>query len=1003
MFSSALKSFTSNISANYSIASNPISVSGPWKIYDAKRKSTGQAVSVFVFDKKLLDPRSGGLAGGRANTAALKKLHEEIIERLKKEVGSLAKLRHPSILELAEPVEETRNGGLMFATEPVTASLAGLLKEQDEQERLGGLAGRTSRYVVEDADGGRRRREVEIDELEIQKGLLQVAKGLEFLHESAGLVHGNLTPDAIYLNSKSDWKISGLGFSGPATDAESSVPIFPISLSEVLHHDPRLPRSVQLDLDYTSPDFVLDGNITSSADMFSMGLLIVALYNTPHISPIQTNSSVSAYKKIFASHSSLPSQTNNYLSAKPLPKELATSVLPRLICRRPAQRLNALEFQQSTFFDNILVSTIRFLETLPAKSATEKTQFMRGLQRILPQFPKSVLEKKVLPALLEEVKDRSLLALTLRSVFKIISTLPSERRVLKEKVNPKLREIFLSSGSTQKASGLERDTGKEAGLMVVLENMNVFAEFSSTVEFKSDIWPIMQLALGSSTHGLIDAALQTLPVILPVLDVSTTRDELFPTIATIFTKTSSLAIKIQGLNSLYVLCGGSFEDQEEALGDDLNGVAKKPETNFKKQRLDKFTVQEKVVPLLKGIKTREPAVMMAALGVFRQVGDIGDSDFVALEVLPILWSFALGPLLNLEQFQKYMSLIKGLSNRIESEQLKKLRELSSSTPAPGTASLSRVSPFGAPGRTASRNGTPTTDEATAGTTADFEQLVLGKKSDAASNEAILDGGWASSPASAHPPKPQQPSAPVFSWSTVNPSAAAKQPTGVPRAITPDMALNNFAPLNPMNPSRPGPSTTNGSQPSFSTSVASLQPQNYATSNAPNNAWTGLSPQRTSSGPSLATLSSMQSTATNTATSPWASNASANPAGSASAFPSSFVPPSSSLMSPPPLAPPPAPSLSSSSPLSAFSIPPPRSSKPGTPVGAQYAQTMQPRYGAGLAGGMGGTTSGGFNTLPQAQPMNSSSFSTLASSTEATVPMQPANPQKQGLDAYESLL
>jgi SCY1-like protein 2 len=56
--------------------------------------------------------------------------------------------------------------------------------------------------VTEDADGNRRRRELEIDELEIQKGLLQVSKALEFLHDNAGLVHGNLTPDAILINAK---------------------------------------------------------------------------------------------------------------------------------------------------------------------------------------------------------------------------------------------------------------------------------------------------------------------------------------------------------------------------------------------------------------------------------------------------------------------------------------------------------------------------------------------------------------------------------------------------------------------------------------------------------------------------------------------------------------------------------------------------------------------------------------------------------------------------------
>lgn len=200
MFSSALKSFSSNITSNYVLSANPTSASGPWKIFDGKKKSTGKAVSVFVFERKSLDPHSGL---GRSGGASLKRVHDEVIDRLKKEASSLARLRHPSILELVEPVEDTRYGGLMFATEQVTASLAGLLEEKDAQERTGGVGGRSSRFVVEDSEGGgRRRREVEIDELELQKGLLQVGKALEFLHESAGLVHGNLTPEAIFINAK---------------------------------------------------------------------------------------------------------------------------------------------------------------------------------------------------------------------------------------------------------------------------------------------------------------------------------------------------------------------------------------------------------------------------------------------------------------------------------------------------------------------------------------------------------------------------------------------------------------------------------------------------------------------------------------------------------------------------------------------------------------------------------------------------------------------------------
>lgn len=254
----------------------------------------------------------------------------------------------------------------------------------------------------------------------------------------------------------------------------------PINLSEVLNIDPRLPRSVQINLDYCSPDFVLDSNLNVSADMFSLGLLIVALYNSPHTSPLESNNSVSGYKRLFTSSSTIPSSSNSFLCKKPLPRDMTGEVLPRLITRRPAQRMSAKEFQDSAYFNNILISTIRFLDSLPAKTPSEKAQFMRGLSRVLPSFPKSVMEKKVLPALLEEMKDRELISLILQNVFKIIELLPSGRRPFTEKIMPRLKEIFLNNPKPP----TERDAAKEAGLMVLLEHIQVISVNCSGKEFK---------------------------------------------------------------------------------------------------------------------------------------------------------------------------------------------------------------------------------------------------------------------------------------------------------------------------------------------------------------------------------------------------------------------------------------------------------------------------------------------------------------------------------------
>jgi len=103
--------------------------------------------------------------------------------------------------------------------------------------------------------------------------------------------------------------------------------------------------------------------------------------------------------------------------------------------------------------------------------------------------------------------------------------------------------------------------------------------------------------------------MQGLPTILPILDFSTVKNDLFPIIAQDFSKTSSMAIKIRALEVFSLLCGGTM-GSSGASKDDPNGVSLKAKPASTNAVLDKYTVQEKVVPLLKGIKTKEPAVMV---------------------------------------------------------------------------------------------------------------------------------------------------------------------------------------------------------------------------------------------------------------------------------------------------------------------------------------------------------------------------------------------------------
>lgn len=127
---------------------------------------------------------------------------------------------------------------------------------------------------------------------------------------------------------------------------------------------------------------------------------------------------------------------------------------------------------------------------------------------MITEFPPTVLEKKVLGALLEELKDRELLPLTLQNVFAILQRVASARRTLSEKVIPRLKEIFFAHQSG-KGTVQERDSKKDAGLMVVLQNMNIVAENCSGKEFKdgeSTIHYSFALVTDPSRHFAADSA-----------------------------------------------------------------------------------------------------------------------------------------------------------------------------------------------------------------------------------------------------------------------------------------------------------------------------------------------------------------------------------------------------------------------------------------------------------------------------------------------------------------
>ncbi|KAG0174626.1 hypothetical protein DFQ28_004276 [Apophysomyces sp. BC1034] len=488
--------------------------------------------------------------------------------------SNLARLRHPSILEVVEPVTESRSS-IAFATEPLMGTLSSLLRTND------------SYSSAQTHDDG-----FELDELEIQKGLLQVGKGLQFLND-AKVVHHNLTPESIFVNAKGDWKIGGLGFSvfmnNPNEQAEDVY----------FEQNDYLPDQCQLDMDYAAPEFVLNSDVSQANDNFALGCLVYTVHNKG-VSLLQTFNHKRTYERKIQSL-----ETLDYSS---MPQDLR-GVIMRLLARQPSHRMTAVEFQSSRYFDNLLVSTMKFLESFPEKTREEKAQFMKGLTRVLNQFPERVLKRKILPSLLEELKDHQLLPYTVPNIFTITQKLSQQEFC--DLVLPSLKPVFSIRDPPQ-------------NMIVLLEKLDVLQQKTPPEVFRDDVMPLVYAAIEAPTATVQEKALRIIPSLAECLHYTTVKSSLFPRV-----------------------------------------------------QLWQFTMQEKMVPLLKNIKTKEPAVMLATLAVYDEMGKHLDKEIIATEILPQLWRMSFGPLLNLDQFKKFMKTIRELTTRVEEAHTRHLQEVRS--------------------------------------------------------------------------------------------------------------------------------------------------------------------------------------------------------------------------------------------------------------------------------------------------------------------------------------
>ncbi|BES98272.1 protein kinase activity [Nesidiocoris tenuis] len=288
-----------------------------WRIHDAYRKSDGKEVSVFVFEKKC------------AEKLHKPKRKETVTELLRSSVRQLERFRHPKILQVVHSVEESGDT-LAFASEPVLGSLANILAYQEGIIGGGGMGGGGPPSALGHMQAPRHShaREYHFLDIELKYGILQITEALSFLHYTGHVLHRNVCPSSILVTKKGTWKLGGLEFTERMNELDGLEPVSCQPWSS------RVPKMAQPDLDFIAPEVQTMSQCSIKSDMFSLGMVISAIFNMGR-PLIMANHSSSQYVKQLEL---LEDQVNGVLTRIPIPLQEA---VVRLLSKDPKQRPTA--------------------------------------------------------------------------------------------------------------------------------------------------------------------------------------------------------------------------------------------------------------------------------------------------------------------------------------------------------------------------------------------------------------------------------------------------------------------------------------------------------------------------------------------------------------------------------------------------------------------------------------------------------------------------------------
>uniref|UniRef100_A0A6G1SQP9 SCY1-like protein 2 n=1 Tax=Aceria tosichella TaxID=561515 RepID=A0A6G1SQP9_9ACAR len=583
--------------------------------------------SVFLFDKNQLDnvPRSD---------------REAVLEHIKKGVTQLTRLRHPAILTVHHPLEESRSS-LAFVTEPVFGHVDSILKEQrgrrvrPNEKQAANLVDLSQDLGPKDSDY--QQGTCQLDDIQIKAGLLQVCDGLKFLHSSANILHRNLCLENIFVDSNNTWKIAGFEFSsnqshtptGPeATDVSLNIVEFtPKQINSPLYPSLRFtckssPSVIVPNWSCSAPEHSNCDQVTLSSDVYSLGIISCALLGKD-----------ADLADLSYEYGLMSDTYKRGIRLRELADKLPTnfkSVIMKYAAINAESRPSLDEYQNLAIFADQQVQAIRDLDSQFGWDRLRKIDFFNRLRDILPCLSHQLKINRIAQSLFQDFVDPEMIPYVLPNILIIAKdSTPTE---FKTKIFPNLKPSF-------------RILEPKSVPNMLLDNLDILGDRARHClsEFQQTAFTLIKYLL-KMDQQMQEKCLTVLPRVKRHVDEKSLSELIIPELKRLQKDTTVQCIRVKIL---------------ECLKDMIDIMS---------QRM----VTVHVLSLLLELPTQEPEVVSATTSLVRMMFNCSniqlDKEIVSSKILPLLIPFTTKGDLHLQQFDQLMSLIKQLMDRIEREQ-----------------------------------------------------------------------------------------------------------------------------------------------------------------------------------------------------------------------------------------------------------------------------------------------------------------------------------------------